>query len=700
MANVTDILIKTKTTTPEVSSTSEKESVKEQPSLFDSLLKESFSKEETLQEKVEPNKLELNKEKKSVTQSELKVDTKEADIELKTTSNTSLLDRLIIEAKNEVIEDGAKIVIEDALAKSSTEETLNLENSDEVKNKDIKIQSDSTVEIPLEIIDSENQEVPVNLENNNDSTTKTDNLENPKTEIKNPSLPILENDTTNLETNGEIKKDSEVILKDSLVIPESEIDIKKDIEIVLTKENELENSQNINKEIKVSDNNIENKIQNEKIIDTILTETLEIKIDDNKIKTNNLENKIQDGKVIDTILTELTETLEIKIDDNKVEKKESLNGIDTKNIDTLVENSLPLVGNEVETIDINENITAIDKVLENENSINQVVSKDIINPLNKPEEKKSLMDILIQKNMEKANIKVLDETGTELLKNEINNKEVISNIYLSEQKNLLNNQVLFNKGEAISLLKDGTSVKDIEKSANILDLGLENLDVEQNVEIENLAVVKKQDFNTLDKKNILDSLLNEKNIRSEDIRNLITKSVDASAALLENTLNVSDDTFINVNSPLSYNIQSKIIGAKQQMATMMSDIARQMYENYKPPVTVFRINLNPVDLGNIAILMKNDKNNGLSISMNISNPTTLDALIDNQNVLRNSLNKTFDENTKFNLDFSSSNQNDNQSSNSQSNQNQGRRFERQMDTQSVLQLKEENKNREENIDYM
>ena len=673
MANVTDILIKTKTTTPEVSSTSEKESVKEQPSLFDSLLKESFSKEETLQEKIEPNKLELNKEKKSVTQAELKIDTKESDIELKTTSNTSLLDRLIIEAKNEVIEDGAKIVIENALAKSSTEETLNLENNDEVKNKDIKIQSDSTLEIPLEIIDSENQEVPENLENKNDTTTKTDNLENPKTEIKNPSLPILENDTTNLESNGEIKKDSEVILKDNLVILESEIDIKKDIEIVLdkvlTKENELENSQNIDKEIKVSDN---------------------------KIEINNLENKIQDGKVIDTILTE---TLEIKIDDNKVEKKESLNEIDTKNIDTLVENSLPLVGNEVETIDINENITAIDKVLENENSINQVVSKDIINPLNKPEEKKSLMDILIQKNMEKANIKVLDETGTELLKNEINNKEVISNIYLSEQKNLLNNQVLFNKGEAISLLKDGTSVKDIEKSANILDLGLENLDVEQNVEIENLAV-KKQDVNTLDKKNILDSLLNEKNIRSEDIRNLITKSVDASAALLENTLNVSDDTLINVNSPLSYNIQSKIIGAKQQMATMMSDIARQMYENYKPPVTVFRINLNPVDLGNIAILMKNDKNNGLSISMNISNPTTLDALIDNQNVLRNSLNKTFDENTKFNLDFSSSNQNDNQSSNSQSNQNQGRRFERQMDTQSVLQLKEENKNREENIDYM
>ena len=60
--------------------------------------------------------------------------------------------------------------------------------------------------------------------------------------------------------------------------------------------------------------------------------------------------------------------------------------------------------------------------------------------------------------------------------------------------------------------------------------------------------------------------------------------------------------FVNVSSPLSYNIQSKkIIGAKQQMVTVMSDIARQMYENYKPPVTAFRINLNPTELGSIAI---------------------------------------------------------------------------------------------------
>ena len=109
-----------------------------------------------------------------------------------------------------------------------------------------------------------------------------------------------------------------------------------------------------------------------------------------------------------------------------------------------------------------------------------------------------------------------------------------------------------------------------------------------------------------------------------------------------------------------------------------------------------------MDLGSIAILMKTDKNNGLAISLSVSNNTTLETLMENQNILRNSLNKTFDENTKFNLDFSSSNQNsDNQSSNAQEGQGNNRRFEQQMDTQSVLQLKEENRDIEEkSIDYM
>lgn len=309
------------------------------------------------------------------------------------------------------------------------------------------------------------------------------------------------------------------------------------------------------------------------------------------------------------------------------------------------------------------------------------------------------MDQLIQKNSQSVDtLNPFSEINT--IEKENISKDLISSMYLSSQKNSMNNQALFNKNEAISLLKDGTSINNIKTSAEMLDLGLENINIEQNVEVEKIDLSKKIDIDLSTKKNLLDNVMQEKNIKSEDIKILITKSVEASNALLENSLELADDGIVNVNSPLSYNIQSKIIGAKQQMSTMMSDIAKQMYENYKPPVTVFRIILNPLELGSIAILMKSDKNNALSISMNVSNNATLDALVDNQNILRNSLNKTFDENTKFNLDFSSSNQSNNQSNN-QGNQGNKKRFEQQMDTQSILQLKEENKDREEkSLDYM
>ena len=318
----------------------------------------------------------------------------------------------------------------------------------------------------------------------------------------------------------------------------------------------------------------------------------------------------------------------------------------------------------------------------------------------KKEEKLSLMDQLILKNNEKLTLDAINPDINTPSK-EVVSKDLISSIYLGSQKNKINSQSLFNKNEAVSLLKDGSSMQAVKTSAEILDLGLEDMNIEQNIDIGKVEV-KKSDIESLTRKNLIDNLFLEKNVKSEEVKNLITQSVEASSALLENSLNLADDATVNVNAPLSYNIQSRIIGAKQQMSAMMSDIAKQMYENYKPPMTAFRINLNPLELGSIAILMKNDRNSGLTISMNVSNNVTLDTMMENQNMLRNSLNKTFDEGTKFNLDFSSSNQNsDNQSSNAHEGQGNNRRFEQQMDTQSVLQLKEENRDIEEkSIDYM
>ena len=397
-------------------------------------------------------------------------------------------------------------------------------------------------------------------------------------------------------------------------------------------------------------------------------------VDEVEIKTPNLE-VIQTEETIETI---------------DVNKKEVLK-TDVKN--QILEPVVILANNITKDETKNSSLNAnVDVKL---NVLSEVVSSTA-------DVKISLMDQLIQKNIEN-NKTIISSEQINLVQKENISKDLISNIYLGTQKNSISNQELFNKNEAINLLKDANSLNDVKTSAGMLELGLENIniDLEQSLDLTTKTDInKKIDLDLVTRRNLIDNLILQKNVTNEDIKGLITKSVEASSALLENNLKLAEDAIITVNSPLSYNIQSKIIGAKQQMSTMMSDIARQMYENYKPPVTVFKINLNPLELGSIAILMKSDKNNALSISMNVSNNSTLDALVENQNVLRNSLNKTFDENTKFNLDFSSSNQNNNQSSN-QNNQNNQNRFEQQMDTQSVLQLKEENKDREEkSIDYM
>jgi len=679
MANITDIFTKGKTVSPDVTSSSpEKELTKEQPSLFDSLLKESLGQEDNSQVKTEVSKTTLTNSDNKITQNQIK--TENTDIEnseIKSNSTGSLLDRLILEAKGE-------IKAEDKLL-NKTE----INSSDEISviKKDTGL--NSKIQTSDLIIEKEqNIENKTDLEINIDEVKDLeDNVLEESFQIKNDSKNSIEKIVQNSEENLKQDEISDNILKEKTnsisidTIKTNKIDdniVEKEVDDNLPKiVNKIINNEILDSSKIILDDKSSKEIKNLEVITNIKSSNSEDLINSNLLLTNSEEKTLND-------LTTLSKEPEKEILANPI--------ILTENLEANQNLINPVV----------EELNNFDTPISNEVSIDEVLSKEtILN--NKIENKKSLMDLLIEKNMAKIDSSNIEESLVNLPTEESVSKEFVSNMYLSGQKSLVNNQFLFNKHEALSILKESTSLKDVEKSANILDLGLEDLTVEQNVELDSLTDVKKQDFMNLDKKNILDNLLNEKNIRSDDIKNLITKSVEASAALLDNSLNIAEDTLVNVNSPLSYNIQTKIIGAKQQMAAMMSDIARQMYENYRPPVTVFKINLNPVDLGSISIMMKNDKtNNSMSISMSVSNSSTLDALVDNQNVLRNSLNKTFDENTRFNLDFNSSNQNNSQSSNSQSGQsNQDRRFEKeQIDTQSVLQMQEENRDREENLDYM
>ena len=696
---INNLLTNEKITTSNGSSPTE-QTVKDKPSLFDSLLtttsptQDSEIKSDSKVEEVEDpkNKIDVNKivETEDIKSTENKIDIEEKieNKEVKVSGTvTSLLDRLVIEAKSDI-----KVINKEEVDKLNKIENSLLTTTSPAQDSEIK--SDFTVEE----VENPKNKIDVNKIVETEDIKSTEN----KTENKIDIEEKIE--------NKEVKVSGAVTsLLDRLVI-EAKSDIKVINKEEVDKSNKIENSL-----LTITSPTQESEIKSDSTVEEVVKTGNKIEIEgeiDNKEVKEPLLKIVEEKKevlvtnIIDKVL--ITNKEEMKTVEVKEELKTIINNNDIKNLNTqttIDEStvvSLPSKENIDKEVLNNSNLlnTNAEKLtIENDTSMVEEGNTNKLEITNlKKDEKLSLMDQLILKNSEKASLDIINPN---LVIKELVPKDLISSIYLGSQKNLMNNQSLFNKNEAVSLLKEGTSIQAVKTSAEMLELGLEDINVEQTVEVEKVEV-KKSNIDMVDRKNLIDSILSQKNVRSEEIKGLITKSVEASNALIENSITLADDVNVNINSPLSYNIQSKIIGAKQQMSTMMSDIAKQMYENYKPPVTVFKINLNPLELGSIAILMKSDKNNGLSISMNVSNNSTLEALMENQNVLRNSLNKTFDENTRFNLDFNSSNQNsDNQSSNNQSSQNNNGRFEQQMDTQSVLQLKEENKDREEkSIDYM
>ncbi|MDK2062969.1 flagellar hook-length control protein FliK [Aliarcobacter butzleri] len=651
MASLVDVFVQNKTTTLDVpTSTSKDEGVKEAPSLFDSLLSDTAKKLEKPQEEIKTTSNNTNAlEKKESSLNNLdsteknNIEVSETKIEKNLNSEEPITSQDMVDNKAQKslsLLDRLIIEAKSELSEDKTVSNNSLNKPNENLKNEPKLDDKSSKESDIEIVDEKTVDISTE-ENAKEDTSLEENSE--KTE--NTKNFILPNDT---QIKEEMSNNSSAIIKDNKI--QNEV---LNNEIIKTEISKEENKKNTAKKDNIL--NIENNQQKNE----------EIKVDN--------ELKIDNKASLDSNFKELQET--VTSEGNTVIKSDNTQTSNdaNKTIDNLfiptTEDGKP--------------------ILENNQSEEKV------------EAKKSLMDYLIEKNSQKNILEVQDTKVTNLSKDEnVVSKDFVSNIYLGEQKNSMVNQFLFNKNEALKLLQNGSiSLEDIEKSANILNLELDDVSVEQDTTIQTLKNAKQDLDLSSEKKNILDAMLSEKNIRSADIKNLITQSVEASSALLDNTLNVSNDVTVDINPTLLNNIQSRIIGAKQQMSQMMSDVARQMYENYKPPITVFKINLNPVELGSISILMKNDKNNGLNISMSVSNMTTLDTLLGNQDLLRNSLAKTFNENTQFNLDFSSSNQN-NRGNEQQSSNKQNRKFEDKIDTQTVLKLKEENKDRDDSLDYM
>ncbi|MEV9499725.1 flagellar hook-length control protein FliK [Aliarcobacter butzleri] len=651
MASLVDVFVQNKTTTLDVpTSTSKDEGVKEAPSLFDSLLSDTAKKLEKPQEEIK-----------------------------RTSNNTNVLE------KKENSLDNLDVTEKNNIEVSETKIEKNLNSEEPITSQDMV---DNKAQKSLSLLDRLIIEAKGEL--SEDKTVSNNSLNKPNENLKNePKLDDKSSKESDIEIVDEKTVDisTEENAKEDTSLEENSEKIENTKNPILPNDTQIKEEKNNNSSDIIKDNKIQNEVLNNEIIKTEISKEENKKNTTKKDNILNIENNQQKNEEI-KVDNELKIDNKASLDNNFKELQETV----TSEGNTVIKSDNTQTSNDSnQTVDNLLIPTTEDgkPILEN----NQVEEK--------VEPKKSLMDYLIEKNSQKNILEVQDTKITNLSKDEnVVSKDFVSNIYLGEQKNSMVNQFLFNKNEALKLLQNGSiSLEDIEKSANILNLELDDVSVEQDTTMQTLKNVKQDLDLSSEKKNILDTMLSEKNIRSADIKNLITQSVEASSALLDNTLNVSSDVTVDINPTLLNNIQSRIIGAKQQMSQMMSDVARQMYENYKPPVTVFKINLNPVELGSISILMKNDKNNGLNISMSVSNMTTLDTLLGNQDLLRNSLAKTFNENTQFNLDFSSSNQN-NRGNEQQSSNKQNRKFEDKIDTQTVLKLKEENKDRDDSLDYM
>lgn len=650
MANLVDIFTQSSGLKGETTVLSTSEDLpKDKPSLFDSLLKTSI-------EDIE-NSSAQNTNSKIVSQN--------------ITSNLekSPLDAEVIEVNTKLIDEGLDSEAINLDENSNSEEVI----KDLSKNITNELNKDNTKK-------DEIKEPTKNIQNS--ISSKNSLLDRLVLEVKN----------SNLEQVPKVEQ----ILSEPL----------ENVDIVNSDKSFIKSLDKVIEGLK-NQNNLEQKLDSEKIIisqDDKLVEIIkeqEILIED--INGNNLQIKDDNSQNLDEVTLETTQNLS-QIIVNSEDRQNIENQIETSTVlkDSLNFENILIVEDEVANSDAIKNET-----VKNENNLNSqnilIVENEVVKTENntKVDQKLSLMDQLIQTNSKKDITTKIEESTTSNPQSveqiNKNSKDVASNIFLAEQKNSLNNQLLFNKNEAVNILKNASTIEDIEKSANILDLDANNLEVEQNISSESLNDLSVDEKEILDRKNILNSILNEKNIRSVDVRNLITNSIEASKALLEDTINILDDKILDIQPNLVNSIQSRIVGAKQQMASMMSDVARQMYENYKPPVTVFRMNLNPGDLGTISVLMKQDKSSGLTINMSVSNIATLELLMENQNMLRNSLAKTFNDSANFNLDFSKGEGGQSQGDSS-SNQNQ--RDKRDSNTQEILRLKKENKDYEEKNDYM
>ncbi|MEA2049948.1 MAG: flagellar hook-length control protein FliK, partial [Campylobacterota bacterium] len=476
----------------------------------------------------------------------------------------------------------------------------------------------------------------------------------------------------------------------------------------------------IDKKVVSQESIIKQDIPKEQIKSEIKTDTVKPEIIKTDIKDSIKDDVTTDKKVVsqesiikqdipkeqikpEIIKTDIKDTVK---DDTKIDKK-------VVSQESIIKQDIPKeqIKPEIIKTDIKDTVkddTKIDKkVVSQESIIKQDIPKEQI----KPEIKTDIVKPEIIKDDTKVDKKLESNETVKIDKSFINNEDIkitdelidfindtnkkpnnesqttnksssdlknpfLANSFLSGQthlKEMISKQQI---NESKKVIEENKDLKSVMKSADMLDLNPEKIKVKSDVES-----VKPKIIDDINNKNInlnnttrLDKMVIDNKL--ENLDDTLAKPIKDQQNIVANKADISvknDDTKditkkevvvnLSVPSDVTQTIQSKIIGAQQKVGNFMSEVARNMYLNYKPPVTAFRMNLNPDNLGNISIVMRTNKvDNSLSVSMNMSNSGTMETFSENKNALQSALQRNFSDSSSVTLNFGTQSESDNSSS--------------------------------------
>ncbi len=458
-----------------------------------------------------------------------------------------------------------------------------------------------------------------------------------------------------------------------------------------------------------------NKNSSTKIIKTEIKDTIKNKIstlEDEKIdEKKDIKSEVKITKNNDKLLVSAKETnIESKI--NALKNVEQI--IDIKNNEKIIPNNL-------ETMIINKNkhdLIDESNIKDSSKSTSKITKTPLLAKNNLKEDVNIDKNILSTTDNKSDKVEHIKENpllnsliNDSKIEKKIKNKKlpnndagiknnIKANNFLNEQitqKNIISHSKI--QESKIELKKDSPLNADekIKKSANILELKPSKIEL-----------INEQDDNNTETKIISKITTETKDdikMQKQFLSNVFLSKVQNNEIALKNAPEIkkvqkvqNDEVIVNLEATTLQNINTKIVSARQSLNSFMSDMARKLYENYKPPVTSFKINLNPSALGSISIIIKSNKaDSNISVSMNMSQSSTLEILEQNKSSLQSTLQKTFNSESNLSLDF-----------NMQDNKNDGfenskdKNSDKSKDDDEILNdnTNEEDDVLEENKDYM